>query len=868
MNALSVVRSWSEVRVVIGDNGSARLGSVRTALTLFCRTIMAFALAWLGWCCISFGTSFPLNLRTVGNVHHALSYNDEQEGGGALPHPKKLEPSTDLTKHEVLPEHHHQADLGDTSRRSVIISSIGLVVSAVAPPFVLPAAASIPEIDATGNLFTPKADMLKGGSAAARGIPLANSSIQRTAELQASIYETRFVTYLARFLLNYEPSARAYWTSQGYGLSWDSTSFNNDNDQVLFAAFAESVEVGLADYFSGPFGSYSSVSAAIAGLTATQAAPAQQTRVEGLIGNRRRTLPRYLSFFDRSPPKASTLSAVSKAKQGILNLYSLLKARYNSIPAKRQLAILFAMISDPRLQPISEIQQLLGEVDNCLVSFINFDKTVPVQSNAPLLGKESTLTPDGETGFRYYSKSEVPQVRIDPPPPLGDAYCPAKAEPIMKCTGRVLRITVTDGGEGYISDDQDLPMVTLVTGRAVTKAAKATAILNRYGQIESIIVLNPGEGYHRPPVVRIESPAGLAHGRGRVAKAYAELEYAITRLSVTDPGNGYISTEPPEINIEPPRNGPGEWVVFDSMEPRSAVPNLVFPGGSPVEPSTANELSTEIISRIQRDPLELLPSAVRPERIFRDSVFCYAVPSLENSMFADPQANKALYRAFDPIFGGVGRIPVTVKASALTASEYGRLALSGAVCTVVVRTLLNPLELTKTKQQLNSDIDLLAFATERAANQQATKDMTLADSVTQVQRIGTIDLIKAMIDLRGFKSLFQSSDVTFLASLVFGSFGFGATELFRRSFAELSDGTGSEITLLLAASAATVLTAAAASPFEVLRVRSMGLIENKPWLDVLKDFLVSQLLDRTTNSIIFYSGPEFWKKRETRSFVR
>ena len=76
----------------------------------------------------------------------------------------------------------------------------------------------------------------------------------------------------------------------------------------------------------------------------------------------------------------------------------------------------------------------------------------------------------------------------------------------------------------------------------------------------------------------------------------------------------------------------------------------------------------------------------------------YRIPALPpippNVKIPSPQ-----YRAYDPIFGGVGAVPVTKGAIALKASEYGRLALSGAVCTVLVRTALNPLELIKTKQQ-------------------------------------------------------------------------------------------------------------------------------------------------------------------------
>jgi hypothetical protein len=214
---------------------------------------------------------------------------------------------------------------------------------------------------------------------------------------------------------------------------------------------------------------------------------------------------------------------------------------------------------------------------------------------------------------------------------------------------------------------------------------------------------------------------------------------------------------------------------------------------------------------------------------------------------------------------------------ALSASEYGRLALSGALCTVVVRTALNPLELIKTKQQLQNDDELSKFARERLSRKVKSSDQengkahvspsmnkhhesalstnaTLSDAqdvdlaikkTTETKvKIGTIDMVTSLIELRGFKSLFQSADITFLASIMFGSFGFGATELFRRSFTAWfsndSDGAGSQTVLLLfAAALATVVTAAAASPFEVLRVRSMGQLEPQGWTAVLEDFLVS-----------------------------
>jgi hypothetical protein len=56
-------------------------------------------------------------------------------------------------------------------------------------------------------------------------------------------------------------------------------------------------------------------------------------------------------------------------------------------------------------------------------------------------------------------------------------------------------------------------------------------------------------------------------------------------------------------------------------------------------------------------------------------------------------------------------------------------------------------------------------------------------------------------------------------------------------FSDGNDGTGSTIILLFAAAIGTVVTAAAASPLELLRVRSMGQLESKKWTAVLQDFL-------------------------------
>lgn len=740
------------------------------------------------------------------------------------------------------------------------------------------------ELDAaTGNLFTPKAEMWSGGSDAARGIPIARGErVVRTAI--PSIYETRFIAYLSRFLLNFDPAARAYWVQQGFGDSWERPGAEDRAAENAFAEFAQSVEVGLADYFSGPFGSYASLPAIVAGINAAQPAPSRKSNLQKK--NRHGFLQ---DIFNSGPSPFTKSDAVASAKQGILNLYTLLKARYNSLAAKRQLAILFSFVSDPDLQPVNEIRSLLGEADNATIT--------AVQLSDP--SKDSW---DPRTSSRHgggYAYGEPPTVSVDSPPPLGDQYREAKLEPIMKPTSRVLRVILTDGGEGYVT----APTVTVIQNNGlVIRQCEATAILDREGHVESIFVLDPGYGYGGgrkvlPPKVVIEAPPAQRSRNTsvRTARAYAQLEYKIAGLQLVDGGTGFVSTEPPNIRISSPNQDPDWYIsvqdnptmrmvpVSDPEPLRAAVTEMKYADGNIAYsingvPDRSNVINDDLLERIFRDPLELLPSSARPELLpDRSGTLRYTIPQLA----AVPQfvaVPSPRYIAEDPIFGGVGRLPVTKGASALTVSEYARLALSGAVCTVAVRTALNPLELIKTKQQLQNDLELMEYARSKLhtpppaqvsalglestdqllSNVQAVSDATttttliapshtttdiVTERVPAMVKVGTMEMIRNIVELRGPLALFQSADITFLASLVFGSFGFGATELFRRSFtttfvSDNSNSSDSELVLLLAASLATVLTALAASPFEVLRVRSMGLVTPKPWTEVLKIFLV------------------------------
>ena len=655
-------------------------------------------LVLISWCCSQESTALLTQQSAISVPARASSLSHKYSAVRPKPTRIQASHSPSLSNHNNSTENSVNsltANNEEYSQRRGIVQA--LAFASVSAPLI--ARAGLPEIDSSGELFSPKSAMLSGGSDAARGIPLTGSRKKlQPGETLQTVYNTRFITYLARFLLNFDPAAHAWWTKQGFVETWELSPAKRQSEiDIAFAEFAESVEVGLANYFVGPYGSYSSLSAARAGLSAANPAPSQDPMERrGLI---------QIILMGNDQKGKSDVNTTKSAKQGVLNLLTLLKARYKSLAAKRQLAILFSFISSPQLQPTKEICGLLGEADNATISEIAI-----LKYDTPTREVDSRTSPRRGGG---YGLDSFPTISIESPPPLGDAFRQAKGLPIMRSTSRVLKINLIDGGEGYTST----PQVSVVD-RSYLRPCQAAAILDRQGHVESILVLDPGFGYgergrdSRPKVIIDEPPKPRRKSKGgqdfirRRAKAIAELEYEIVGIDLTSGGSGYVSTEPPEVTISPPQEDPDWFIqVQDLPENRmipvmnenfveAAVTQMKFVDGN-VAFSAASyrrrspRVNAEIVQRMRRDPLEMLPSYIRPKmtRDANSNAILYSIPTLSALPPVVSRANPR-FRAQDPIFGAVGEVPVTKGAKSLSTSEYGRLALSGAVCTVLVRTAL------------------------------------------------------------------------------------------------------------------------------------------------------------------------------------
>jgi hypothetical protein len=82
-------------------------------------------------------------------------------------------------------------------------------------------------------------------------------------------------------------------------------------------------------------------------------------------------------------------------------------------------------------------------------------------------------------------------------------------------------------------------------------SASATAIVSSAGTITSISISDGGNGYVSAPSVTIQNPVGL--GTTQRATASSSITSGIvTFVSITGPGTGYATTNPPLVLIEPP----------------------------------------------------------------------------------------------------------------------------------------------------------------------------------------------------------------------------------------------------------------------------------------------------------------------------
>lgn len=560
-------------------------------------------------------------------------------------------------------------------------------------------------------------------------------------------YRKAFVAYLARFLLNFDSGSAEWWADQAKGLEY--RGIDRDALRTLrqkeFSQFSESVEVGL-QRFSG--------------------------------------------------------------KEGPRELFSLLRSRYGKSRAGQyQIALLFSLLEAP-LQPSDLIRRALGEADNATIDTL-------------------TLISDG----RGYYPTGPPLVSVTASDGTG---VPAQARAVLQSTGALSGLRLVAGGKGYSYESALAPAVSISPPARGGQAAEAVAVMSG-GRVVALRLTSAGSGYAEgeAPAVDIDSPRDSfdeeASGRPKWdatgAEAEVIFEQRVACVELIDGGANYRLDQPLEVTIAPPA---AEFRVGAAAAAASAVAQLKGGGSTDARFARLSDappfLYLQPPGSISEELLRLLPTSLRPTELLTSGSFALDLGLLgpasggrittwaqEITGLTDP-AGSTLGSSSLPFggvplpfggaareqqpFGAVGSAPVQREVQ-LGLRDYLSFAGAGAVCTATVRTLLSPLDVTKTVMQSSPE----SFG-------------------------GLLPTGRALLARGGVGRLFTAADVTLLAGGVLGACGFGGNEFLRRYLTGLGGPNAQELYPLqisvLAALFAQLVSATAVAPLELLRLRAVG----------------------------------------------
>ena len=289
------------------------------------------------------------------------------------------------------------------------------------------------------------------------------------------------------------------------------------------------------------------------GWSEKQVVDARVTQLGEYVG----AIEKSLCGYAPTSKKGETLSV--KDLVNIRRLLTLLRSRYGSQPdALRQLALLFSLLP-PEAQPTDAIEQLAAEQENRDSSEI--------------------LVIDG--GSFVFSDAFLSAGMPAPALPLPAAPLANKASkaatagvPLIRATGRVIEMVVTNGGSGY--EDEHPPLVSITaplsaatpgdarssdrsvyntepwrTGR---RAAQAKAIVKN-GQVVALVLTDAGAGYNRGYGISVVIAAarppkpGRRRGSAEPATGKVLLEYEIGSVGLARKGSGYGSSQDLDVRF-------------------------------------------------------------------------------------------------------------------------------------------------------------------------------------------------------------------------------------------------------------------------------------------------------------------------------
>ena len=617
-------------------------------------------------------------------------------------------------------------------------------------------------------------------------------------------YNVSFVTYLSRFLLSFDPNAQQWWIDRAKEIPKSTSKkeiFNIREEQ--FARFAASVEVSLQeDDFVGKDGP-------------------------------RRLLQNLLNQFGMPNEAATTSTGSDTATVAIIPAGGdPAKFTRETKEARRQIDLLFGLLKDS--QPTKEITMLLASIDNGSIDSV-------------VLNDDSR-----STGLlRGFSPEDTPVVEF-PQPQAGSGYNRATGKARLKPTGQLLRIEIINGGEGYTKTpdiSKVLPEV-LVGGEAAIVDIK---IAN--GALKSIKFVNNGFGYNQDSVVEVKlKPPPESGGKAATIQIIPEME--ISKIELDEVGCGYAVEKPIKVTLVPPAGG--EAQVIGMGYPKGTMGSFEaarLPGESKIRnferaliqdeakfvsgTSSGGNLPSSPFPDKASSSLQLLALLPQGFGLEYDTQKKYYILSVdkEYQKLYPAMALNGPNRPLVPDFGPRGRNPIE-RDQRIDMSTFLRFALSGSICASGVHLALTPLDVVKTKVQIDPD--------------RYPKILASFQSVWKEE---------------GPSTFFTGWLPTFCGYFISGGVLFALTEVIRRSLTEAAGANAMSLEVPIILAAASVASASAAilyCPFDAVRIRSVA----QPNYGANAFKTVSRMVDEEGIEVLTNAIPVFVAKQVPYAAVK
>jgi len=585
-------------------------------------------------------------------------------------------------------------------------------------------------------------------------------------EAETAGYTVGFVTYLSRFLLNFDRGCQLWWFSSNR-IPRGSTPENIEQIRFdQFAQFAASVEVGLQGYegSDGP------------------------NRLLKELCNRYGTIPSRTSTDNNS--ELPSKRRIAKA-------------------ARRHVALLFGLME--KQQPTEALADLLILVDDAKITQVELiDSTANKYAGYDSLSPPFIEIGGGNSKGRAILQPTGRLLRIDvvdagditysnPPFINVGISCGVQCATIdgggmakLNKQGKIESVTIIDAGTDFFNAEQlDFNIVQRPTPifSALSTSGKPVfrAVLDN--AIKSIEITEQGSGYEKEKPVEVYAVSRTennSNGKERnmnrqlvgvaypaaVSSSFTSFESKSDTAKIDELQQSFLQKFP-ELR---PQTAGATVSGLDSGLP----PNLPFWAGK-------NSSSAEF--------LRLLPAGVGLEYNAKIKRYVLAVDTEFKSKYPAYLQDSTDRRPLGADFGPRARSPIE-RDRKLGWSEYLRFGLSGAICLSGVCLTLTPLDVVKTKIQTNP-----------------AKYTTLLPSFREIYQN------------EGMSTFYTGWSPTLLGNFISGGVQYASVEYLRRYFTEMAglDAAQYEVLIILAASGiASAIAGTIYCPFEAVRIRAVA----------------------------------------------